>query len=91
MLAIPISSLVLRERKDDKDKHEKDLQEEGIFLIENNRAKFISVKKGIMGELMIEIQSGIQEGQSIATGPYNALRLLKDGMLVKPEWKNQEN
>jgi len=91
VLAVPISSLVLREKEDEKSSHERDLQEEGVFLIENNRVNFTAVKKGIMGELMIEVQSGIQEGQSIAVGPYNALRQLRDGMLVKPEWKiNQE-
>jgi HlyD family secretion protein len=42
-----------------------------------------------MGELMVEIISGLEEGQEIATGPYNALRQLKDNTLVKAEEKRQ--
>jgi HlyD family secretion protein len=37
--------------------------------------------------MMIEITSGLQDGQEIVTGPYASLRELKDGVLVKPEEK----
>ena len=35
--------------------------------------------------MMIEITSGLQDGQEIVTGPYASLRELKDGVLVKTE------
>jgi HlyD family secretion protein len=88
VLAIPISSLVLKEKESDDDK-DVDEQEEGVFMIKDSRAKFQAVKKGIMGELMVEIISGLEEGQEIATGPYNALRQLKDDTLIKAEEKRQ--
>lgn len=89
VLAVPISALVLRE-KDKEEKKKKDEQEEGIYVVEDNRVKFYPVKKGIMGEMMIEITSGLEEGQEIVVGPYSALRSLKDEMLIKPEEKKKE-
>jgi HlyD family secretion protein len=96
VLAVPISALVLKEKKieatatTEPTKDKKDTEEEGIYVVENSRAKFVPVKKGIMGELMIEIVSGLNEGQNIVVGPYDALRQLKDGVLIKPEAKKTE-
>lgn len=90
VLAIPISALVLREKEDvDKNKKKNEEPEEGVYIVENSRAKFYPVKKGIMGEMMIEIVSGLEEGQEVVVGPYSALRQLKDGLLIKPEEKEE--
>jgi HlyD family secretion protein len=86
VLAVPISSLVLKEKENEEDK---DKQEEGVYIIKDRRVKFKTVEKGIMGEMMVEIISGLEDGQEIATGPYNALRQLKDDMLIKSEEKRQ--
>jgi len=90
VLAIPISALVLREKEDvDKNKKKNEEPEEGVYIVENSRVKFYPVKKGIMGEMMIEIVSGLEEGQEVVVGPYSALRQLKDGLLIKPEEKEE--
>ena len=89
VLAIPISALVLRE-KEDEEEEKKDEQEEGVYVVEKNRAKFFPVEKGIMGEMMIEITTGLEEGQDIVVGPYSALRQLKDDILIKAEEKKKE-
>jgi HlyD family secretion protein len=89
VLAVPISSLVLRDKKTD-DKETEKKQEEGVYIVQESRVKFIPIKKGIMGELMIEIQSGLEEGQDVVVGPYSALRLLKDDTLIKVEEKKEE-
>ncbi len=89
ILAIPISALVLRE-KEDKEEEKKDEQEEGVYVVEENRVKFFPVEKGIMGEMMIEITTGLEEGQDIVVGPYSALRQLKDDTLINPEEKKKE-
>jgi len=82
--------LVLREKEDvDKNKKKNEEPEEGVYVVENSRAKFYPVKKGIMGEMMIEIVSGLEEGQEVVVGPYSALRQLKDGLLIKPEEKEE--
>jgi HlyD family secretion protein len=88
VLTVPISALVLKETDEQTEDLEK-TQEEGVFVIKDDRAKFRPVKKGIMGELRIEIVSGLEEREIVAVGPYSALRQLKDDMLVKAEEKEQ--
>jgi HlyD family secretion protein len=89
-LAVPISSLVLREKEGvAKDAPAADREEEGVYTVEAGRAKFAPVGKGITGGMMIEITSGLKEGQEIVTGPYASLRELKDGVLVKAEAKKE--
>jgi HlyD family secretion protein len=87
-LAVPISAIVLR----DKAGAAPDAvvkEEEGVYVVEASRAKFVPVVKGITGGMMIEISSGLAEGQEVVTGPYAALRELKDGVLVKAEEKTE--
>ncbi len=83
VLAIPISALVLMEKEGVE-------QEEGVYIVQGSRVKFTPVQKGIMGELKIEITSGLEEGQDVVVGPYSALRQLKDDMLIKAEEKKEE-
>lgn len=89
VLAVPISSLVLHDNKQT-GQDVRDNQEEGVYIVQNSRAKFVPVDKGILGELMIEIKSGLEEGQEVVVGPYSALRLLKDGTLIKAEKAQEE-
>ncbi len=89
VLAVPISALVLRE-KEEEEKKKNEEQEEGVYIVENSRVIFYPVEKGIMGEMMIEIISGLEEGKEIVVGPYSALRQLKDEILIKVEEKKEE-
>lgn len=87
-LAVSISSLVLRDKAAaDKNAPAAQKEEEGVFLVENSRVKFVPVGKGITGGMMIEITAGLADGQDIVTGPYASLRELKDGVLIKTETK----
>jgi HlyD family secretion protein len=87
-LAVPISSLVLRDKPNvEKNAPGSAREEEGVYVVEGGRVKFVPVGKGITGGMMIEITSGLQDGQEIITGPYASLRELKDGVLVKSEEK----
>jgi len=87
-LAVPISSLVLRDKPNvEKNAPGSAREEEGVYVVEGGRVKFVPVAKGITGGMMIEITSGLQDGQEIITGPYASLRELKDGVLVKAEEK----
>ncbi|MBE0713769.1 MAG: efflux RND transporter periplasmic adaptor subunit [Candidatus Aminicenantes bacterium] len=87
-LAVPISALVLRDKVGaDASSSTAQKDEEGVYAVENARVKFQPVGKGITGGMMIEITSGLQEGQDIVTGPYASLRDLKDGVLIKTEPK----
>jgi HlyD family secretion protein len=88
VLTVPISALVLREKKSDSPSRKETGEEEGVYAVASGRAKFYPVTKGIMGGLSIEIISGLKEGQEVIVGPYSSLRELKDGILVKPETKS---
>ncbi len=50
---------------------------QGIFVLRNRRAEFISVVTGIVGVTDIEVLGGVQEGDTIVTGSYKTLRTLK--------------
>ena len=90
VLAVPISSLVLRDREGgDKNAPAAAREEEGVYVVEEGRVKFVPAGKGITGGMMIEIVSGLEEGEEIITGPYASLRELKDGVLVKAEAKKE--
>jgi HlyD family secretion protein len=94
VLAVPISALVLRDKKAEPGappvSKRTGSEEEGVYAVNGDRAKFLPVKKGIMGELMIEITEGLTEGQEIVAGPYDALRQLKDDTLIKPDIKKDD-
>jgi len=67
----------------EEDEKEKKKEVEGIFVLQDQRAKFVSVETGISDEQNIEVISGIAEKDKIITGPYKTLRILKDGNKVK--------
>ncbi|MBC7363568.1 MAG: efflux RND transporter periplasmic adaptor subunit [Candidatus Aminicenantes bacterium] len=88
VLAVPVAALVVREKDSQKSEGTASKkEEEGVFVVENSRASFQPVKKGIMGGMMVEVETGLTEGQEIVSGPYSALRDLKDGQLLKIERK----
>ncbi|MDH4196816.1 MAG: efflux RND transporter periplasmic adaptor subunit [Candidatus Aminicenantes bacterium] len=87
-LVVPIAALILREKPaEGAAPGDKPVEEEGVYIVEASRAKFQPVVKGIAGGMNMEIVSGLTEGQEIVSGPYSALRELKDGALIKPEEK----
>ena len=51
--------------------------------VHDGKAVFESIQTGITGELMVEVVSGPRPGEEIVTGPFKALREIKDGDRVK--------
>ena len=64
---------------------------EGVFVIgADNKVSFRPVTVGIAGDKHFEVVSGLQEGEKIVGGTYQAIRELKDGALVRePEQKEE--
>jgi len=63
---------------------------EGVFIVENGKAKFVKVKTGISDDTYIEIIEGLKGGEEVVTGSYRAIsRELKDGSKVRVENKKQ--
>ncbi|MBX6330758.1 MAG: efflux RND transporter periplasmic adaptor subunit [Gemmatimonadaceae bacterium] len=98
VLSIPIIALTVREhqaspstdsaqlalggRKPVKEVGKKDV--EGVFVVgKDNRVTFRPVKIGIAGEEYFEVLSGLQAGETIVAGSYQAIRELKEGALVR--------
>lgn len=82
-LAIPIQALVVREKPGTSGA--KAQEEEGVYVHKNGKVQFVPVKTGLAGDANIEIVSGLTEGQQIVTGPFRALREIKDGAKVREE------
>ena len=56
---------------------------EGVFVVENGIARFRPVEVGIAGDSYFEVVSGLEEGVTIVSGTFQAIRNLTDGDEVK--------
>jgi HlyD family secretion protein len=60
---------------------------QGVFIVREEKGKlhahFVPVKTGITGITDIQATSGVNPGDEIITGPFQVLRDLKDGALLK--------
>jgi HlyD family secretion protein len=63
---------------------------EGVFLVRNGTATFHPVKVGIAGEEHFEVVEGVQPGDTIVAGPYQAIRDLKEGARVRPSRESSD-
>ena len=98
VLAIPIIALTVRERDavEVLPQEERAAQAaasaldpeltdvEGVFVVRGGKAEFVPVEVGIAGRDYFEVLSGLAEGDSIVSGPYEAIRSLRNGQLVRP-------
>lgn len=59
---------------------------EVVFVLDGDRAKMVTVKRGINDESWAEIESGLTEGQEIISGGFKAVsRELEDGKKVRKQ------
>lgn len=64
---------------------------EGVFVVDNGRAKFVKVKTGISDDTYIEVFEGLKGDEEIVTGSYKAIsRDLKDGSKIRIENKKSK-
>jgi hypothetical protein len=57
---------------------------EGVFIVgADNKVSFRPVRVGIAGEEYFEVIDGLQPGEKIVAGSYQAIRELKDGAAVR--------
>jgi HlyD family secretion protein len=56
---------------------------EGVFVVRDSRSEFIPIKMGIAGDKYFEVLTGLRAGDQVITGPYNSVRGMADGDLVK--------
>jgi HlyD family secretion protein len=92
VLAVPIIALTVREQVEDSTAAPKPTagprpreptEEEGVFVVSEGKVTFTKVGIGIAGQEYFEILSGLAEGDTVVAGPYQRIRLLDDGSIVR--------
>lgn len=77
---VPLAAIVIRDSpKGERTASGRLKTEDGVYALKDGKAVFVPVKTGLAGELMVEIVEGLKPGQEIVTGPFKALRTIKDG------------
>lgn len=56
---------------------------EGVFIVRNGTVTFTPVQIGIAGQEFFEILSGLAEGDTVVSGPYQRIRQLRDGDAIR--------
>lgn len=97
VLAVPIQAVTVRPDSSTKvrktyelklDEVDEDKLRECVFLIEGGKAVKKFVETGIQDNKFIEIRSGLEEGQTVVTGPYSLIsKELTDGDAVSTKSK----
>jgi HlyD family secretion protein len=82
VITVPLQSVVLRPGANGAP------EQSGVFVVADGRARFVPVLTGVIGGLDIEV-SGVAEGSAIISGPYQTLRELQDGVLVRTPATNR--
>jgi len=91
-LSVPIIALTVRENTplstedrpaDTSAMARRKRETEGVFVVNRGIATFRPVKVGIAGDEFFEVLDGLKAGETIAAGPYQAIRDLKDGGRVR--------
>ena len=52
---------------------------EGVFVVRQERAVFVSIDTGIAGDRYFEAVTGLEVGDRVITGPFEVVRNLSDG------------
>ena len=87
-LVVPLQALVLREIEREPGQAPAPgapREEEGVYLVEDGKARFQPVRTGLLGELEVEVLEGLAGGETLITGPFRSLRSLEPGDAVVEE------
>jgi HlyD family secretion protein len=58
---------------------------EGVFVVSGRTVTFRPVRVGVAGAEHFEVLGGVRPGDTIVAGPYQAIRDLKDGAVVRAQ------
>jgi HlyD family secretion protein len=93
-LAVPVQA-VLYDEDLDEDKKAKDKEEQTyVFVMEDGKAVRKDVKVGISSDSDQEIIEGLEQGETVISGPFRVLRNMNDGDAVEekePEKGEEDN
>jgi HlyD family secretion protein len=81
---IPLAAVVIRDSpKGEKDGSGRVRTEEGVYTVADGKVRFAPIKTGLAGELDIEVEDGLKDGETVISGPFKTLRTIKEGDRVK--------
>jgi HlyD family secretion protein len=80
-LVVPVQAVVQRDPGPEKDG--KDEEVSVVFVVQDGKARQRPVRTGISDETHVEVLDGVKAGEKVVTGPYRALRDLRDGDAVQ--------
>jgi len=81
---IPLAAVVIRDSlKGDKDTSGRIKTEEGVYCAAEGKARFVPIKTGLAGDLDIEVENGLRDGETVISGPFKTLRSIKDGDRIR--------
>ena len=72
------------------DASEEGEEQEGVFIVREGEAHFVPVTVGIAGQEFFEVLSGLSEGDTVVSGPYQRIRELSDGEEVRTDSTSAE-
>ncbi len=72
-------------RAADENGEDEEEEEEGVFVVRDGEAHFVPVAVGIAGQEYFEVLSGLSEGDTVVSGPYQRIRELTDGEEVRTD------
>ncbi len=64
---------------------------EGVYVLDGDRVRFRPVEVGIAGDNYFEVLDGLDEGETVVSGTYQAIRELEDGALVSVEGQGDQS
>lgn len=90
-LSVPIIAMTVREDDDSLDgdgapgtgARGQPREVEGVFVTRDGRVTFTAVTLGIAGQEYFEVLSGLSEGDTVVAGPYQRIRQLSDGDVIR--------
>ena len=90
VLSVPIIAVTVRETEssgpgygDSSQGEDSFPDEEGVFTVVDGTVTFTPIKLGIAGQEYFEVLAGIDVGDNLVAGPYQMIRQLQDGDLVR--------
>lgn len=82
-LAVPVQAVLYDEDVDEEDKSKDKEEQTYVFVMEDGKAVRKDVEIGISSDSDQEIKEGLEEGETIISGPFRVLRNLNDGEEVE--------
>lgn len=91
LLAVPIQSVVNRGPVEQEEDAEKADEVKVVFVVEGDQVAQRQVETGLSDPTHVGIVSGLEDGDSVVTGPYRSLKDLEDGDDVRVQSGDEDD